>query len=307
MIGIVILNYQNWNDTICCIQSIRESEKSSESIFFHIYLVDNASPNGVPKEIYEMANAEDITLIINKKNKGYAAGNNVGIKRALKDKCDTVLISNNDVRFENGCISGMYKYLKQNPEVGIVGPKILDGDGNIQKSCLCRKTGLKEKYLVRTRLNIFFRKQHQTYFGHDRDYDTAFRVHAVLGCCFMISGECTQEVFPFDEGTFLYEEEYIVGIRMEEKGFITMYNPDFVIRHLHGQSTGQIKPFAYTCETESEIYYCRKYLKANKAQIFPLYLYRIIKYYGKCLRSKEFYNYRREFMRKVKAKFWNGD
>ena len=303
MIGIVILNYINWIDTIQCIHSIRESEKDVDGIPYHIYLVDNASPGEVPEEISSMSDAEDITLIINKVNKGYAAGNNVGIKQALDDKCDSVLISNNDVRFESGCISGMYEYLSKNPKVGIVGPKILDVDGNIQKSCMCRKTRLKEKYLVRTRLNVFFRKQHCTYFGLDRDYETAFRVHAVLGCCFMISGKCVKEVFPFDEGTFLYEEEYIIGIRMEEKGYITMYNPDFVIKHLHGQSTGQIKPFAYTCETESEIYYCRKYLKANKMQIFPLYLYRIAKYYGKCLRNKEFWGYRREFRRKGRKAF----
>ncbi|MDY3909010.1 MAG: glycosyltransferase family 2 protein [Eubacterium sp.] len=295
MIGVVILNYNNWKDTIACIESIHEG-----SADLQIYLVDNASPSSPPPGFDTLIQSRNIVFLKSKKNVGYAAGNNIGIRQALSDGCGAVLISNNDVRFEPGCIAGLYEYLCKHPNVGIVGPKILDADGNVQKSCLCRKTGLKEKYLVRTRLNLFFRRQHRTYFGLDRDYDVAFSVYAVQGSCFMISPSCVREVFPFDEGTFLYEEEYIVGIRMEEKGYETHYNPSCVIRHLHGQSTDQVKPFAYTCETVSEIYYCRNYLRAANWQIYPLYLYRIIKYIGKSMKSGEFRAYWREFRNRTR-------
>lgn len=301
MIGIIILNYITWADTERCVRSIWETE-SDRQFPYHIYIVDNASPDPAPQSIQEICGRDGITYIQSDKNIGYAAGNNLGIRRAVEDGCDNILISNSDVCFTGNCISRMAAYLQNHPKVGIVGPKILDAEGRLQKSCLCRRTGLKEKYLVRTRLNLFFRKQYRTYFGLDRDYDKTFRVYAVLGCCFMISPQCVREVFPFDEGTFLYEEEYIVGIRMEQAGYETHYVPECVIRHLHGSSTGEVKPFAYMCETASEIYYCRKYLGAAKWQIIPLYIYRLLKYDIKCLQSREFREYRREFREKVKLR-----
>lgn len=299
MIGIIILNYITWSDTASCIHSIWESE-SEGTLSYHIYVVDNATPGHMPEEIKALFSDDRITYIQSKKNLGYAAGNNLGIRQAEKDGCDFILISNSDVTYEKNCIRQMKQYLDEHRQVGIVGPKILDKDGIVQKSCMCRRTGLKEKYLVRTRLNVLFRRQYRTYFGLDRDYDTTFPVHAVLGCCFMISGKCAREVFPFDEGTFLYEEEYIVGIRMEEKGYETHYYPQAVIHHLHGNSTAKVKPFSYTCECISELYYCRKYLRAENWQIRPLYIYRIFKYNIKCICNKSYRTYRKEFYRQLK-------
>lgn len=302
MIGIIILNYITWADTERCVHSILETE-SGKDFAYHIYIVDNASPDPAPQSIQELCCQDGFTYIQSERNIGYAAGNNLGIRQAIKDGCDGILITNSDVCFTKGCISKMAVYLQTHPEAGIVGPKILDADGNLQRSCLCRRTGLKEKYLVRTRLNIFFRRQYRTYFGLDRDYNETFPVYAVLGCCFMISPDCVRDVFPFDEGTFLYEEEYIVGIRMEWAGYETHYYPECVIRHLHGSSTGEVKPFAYMCETVSEIYYCRKYLGAARWQVIPLYIYRVLKYNIKCMRSREFRKYSREFRRKTERAF----
>lgn len=300
-LGIVIVNYNNWKETVRCLESIYASEATMQGI--HIYVVDNGSSVDMPAEMEAFLACSEITYIQSPENVGYAAGNNLGIRRAVKEDCDAVLISNNDVCFTRGSITGMYGYLLEHPKVGIVGPKVLDRQGNIQKSCMFRRTGLKEKYLVRTRLNMVFRKQHRSYFGLDLDYENAYPVYGVLGCCFMVSGDCVRQVFPFDEGTFLYEEEFIVGIRMEQAGYETWYVPDYVVHHLHGSSTGQVKPFAYTCETVSEIYYCRKYLEAKDWQIRPLYWYRILKYYGKCFRNKEFREYRKVFRKRVKRAF----
>ena len=301
MIGIIILNYITWADTERCVRSILETESGRECLY-HIYIVDNASPDPAPESLKELFLRSDITYIQSERNIGYAAGNNLGIQQAVEDGCGKILITNSDVCFTEGCISGMAAYLHTHPKVGIVGPKILGAEGQVRKSCMCRRTGLKEKYLVRTRLNLFFRRQYRTYFGLDRDYDKTFPVYAVLGCCFMISPECVRDVFPFDEGTFLYEEEYIVGIRMEQAGYETHYYPKCVIHHLHGSSTGEVKPFAYLCETVSELYYCRKYLRAKRWQIIPLYIYRILKYDIKCIRSREFRKYRKEFRSKAGKK-----
>lgn len=284
MIGIVILNYKNWSDTYECIKSIFETTKEN----YHIYLVDNASPNKMDVEIEELIKDNRVTLIINKKNCGYAAGNNVGISMALQDKCDYILIANNDVRFYAESISNLKIYLERHKEVGIVGPKIVNIDEKVMKTNICMRTGLKEKYLIRTRAKVFFRKRYKKYFGLDRDYEHDFSVYALVGCCFMMTRRCAIDITPLDENTFLYEEEFIIGIRMAEKGYITMYHPDSVIQHLHGKSTESVKPFAFMCMICSEIYYCYMYLEAKKWQIRPLYWYRTVLYLLRCIKSKEF-------------------
>lgn len=285
MIGIVILNYRNWDDTRRCVESIRRNPPEDEHA---VILVDNASGIMPDFELSSFLEKNRITFIRNKENLGYNAGNNAGIARAREMGCSHILISNNDVRYFPGSIQVMKDYLDGHPGTGIVGPKILDRNGRVQKSNMCRKTGMKEKYMVRTRANVIFRKSRRTYFGCDRDYGQIFEVHAVLGCCFMMSAECAEAVTPLDEHPFLYEEELMLGIRMEEQGFATVYNPEAVIEHLHGGSTRHRKACAFAHNVRSEIYYCREYLHAAKWQVYPLYLYRAALYLLRCVRDEDF-------------------
>lgn len=285
VIGIVILNYENWQDTYRCIKSISSNPPQDS---FQIILVDNASARPPEYDLDGFLKSYQVVFIKNKKNLGYNAGNNVGIKRAQELGCRYILISNNDVIFRKNSIQLLCDYLKRNPNVGIVGPKIIDKAGDVQKSNLCRKTGMKEKYLVRTRANALFRKEYQSYFGLDRDYDEEFQVYAVLGCCFMMSRNCADAVTPLDEYPFLYEEELILGIRMEQNNFTTMYYPMAVIEHVHGGSTKTVKAFSFAHNVRSEIYYCRKYLSAGKFAIYPLYWYRVCLYLLRCIKYADF-------------------
>lgn len=285
MVGIVILNYRNWGDTRRCVESIRENPPRDS---YAIILVDNASGNAPGFALRPFLERHKIIFIRNRENLGYNAGNNVGIAKALEAGCSHILISNNDVRYLPGSIQAMEDCLDRHPQAGIVGPKILGRDGRVQKCNLCRRTGMREKYLVRTRAGAIFRKSRRAYFGLDRDYGRAFAVHAVLGCCFMMSRRCAQAVTPLDEHPFLYEEELMLGIRMEGQGLATVYEPRAAIMHLHGRSTGRRKAFAFAHNVRSELYYCREYLHAAKWQVLPLYLYRALLYLARCVRHKDF-------------------
>jgi GT2 family glycosyltransferase len=300
MIGIIVLNYLNWKDTIECVKSI-QNNGCFES--YHIYIVDNNSPNTDHFDLHYLKENREITIIWSKENRGYSAGNNIGIKRAIHDNCDAILISNSDIRFEQNSIDLMYNYLEENKNVGIVGPKVLLKDGSIQKNNIYIKTTIKEKYLVRTKLNILFRKLKNKYFGTLKNYEKECSVYAVSGCCFMISKECISEIKFLDENTFLYDEELIIGIQMEKLFFKTIYYPKAIVTHLHGQSTKQVKPFAFTCMISSEIYYCLKYLNANRIVIIPLYIYRSICYLLRCSFKSDFRAYLKEYFIKSLAAF----
>lgn len=300
MIGIVILNYRNWNETLRCIKSIKENPPQEN---YRIILVDNASPNSPDYDLEKMVRQYEIVYIANSVNKGYNGGNNVGIAKALEMNCDAILISNNDICFFPNSIQTLWEYAKNHSGVGIVGPKIIDRNGEVQKSNLCRRTTMKEKYRVRTRLNVFFRKEHQTYFGFDRNYDEIFEVYAVLGCCFLMTRECAQSVTPLDEHPFLYEEELILGICMEKAGYRTVYDPRAVVEHLHGGSTREVRAFSFAHNVKSEIYYCKKYLHAGNAAIYPLYWYRIVLYLIRCLKYEDFRKNWKWFQKITKEEF----
>lgn len=285
MIGIVILNYENWQDTKRCIESIREHPPREE---YRILLVDNASAAVPNYDLSAFLKEHQAVFIQNNRNLGYNGGNNRGIAKALEMGCDFILISNNDVCYLSGSIQKMRDTFKANAKAGIVGPKIVDVNGRVQSCNLCRKTGMKEKYLVRTRAHVIFRKSWQTYFGLDRGEDISFAVYAVLGCCFMMSAACAEKVTPLDEYPLLYEEELILGIQMEQAGFRTIYDPKAVVVHIHGASTRGCQAFSFAHNVRSEIYYCRQYLKAKNWQIYPLYGYRVLLYMLRCVKNRDF-------------------
>lgn len=297
MVGIVVLNYNSWDDTTACIKSIFCAEQRSK---FKIYVVDNASPIRPSEKLVSWMKEQGVIFIQNNVNSGYSAGNNIGIKRALDDGCDAILISNSDVRYEFESITKLYQYLNKNSDVGIVGPRIIRKDGSTQKECMMMKTGPREKYLLRTRFYCLFPVLYRQYWGRNHDYEReVFQVYAVLGCCFMFSRACAEEVAPLDEHTLLYEEELILGIKMEEAGWKTVYNPESIIHHLHSQSTQKVKAFSYTCNVCSEIYFCKEYLKMKNWQIRPLYWYRTFLYGLKMLRWHDFRMYLTEYWKRT--------
>lgn len=285
MIGIIILNYINWGETIKCIQSIFDSKLSS---LYHIYVIDNASPKEPCDRVEAILSGSKITFIKNKVNNGYSAGNNIGIKAALNDQCEVILIANSDIIFGFNSIEVMVKYLNENPNVGIVGPKILNPDKSENNSNICIKTGMKEKYLVRTFLSKFHKDLKIKYYGLNKDFSKPTEVYSVSGCCFMMSRKCALNITPFDENTFLFEEELILGIQMEQKGYVTIYYPQSAVIHAQGQSTKNVRAFSFICFVKSEIYYCGKYLDAKVFQILPLYFIRTISYFMRSIKYKDF-------------------
>ncbi|MEY8410081.1 glycosyltransferase family 2 protein [Lachnospiraceae bacterium 62-26] len=300
MIGIVILNFNGWDMTMNCIESIRKSCKIS----YKIYIVDNASTIQMTKKFKLLIdNSYDCELLINQKNRGYSAGNNVGIKRALEDNCEYILISNNDVIFKNESIENLCSYLGKNKNFGIAGPKIYLPSGNIQEinmGCKMTLTG-KYKYILRkTPFRRFFQKYVDEFHASKQDLGTPFEVYAVSGCCFMMSRCAARKLFPMDENTFLYEEENIIGIKMEKIGLKTVYNTNSEIIHLGGASTEKISEFAYMCMVESEIYYCLQYLHAFKIQVMPLYIIRTINFIFLYKGEKI-----REYLQKTCKALWN--
>jgi GT2 family glycosyltransferase len=114
----VVLNYNGAEDTRECIYSLQQSSYPN----LKIVQVDNASTDGSAE--FLARTFPDLPLIRQPTNGGYAAGNNAGIRYALENKADYILIVNHDVIVEPGFLEPMVSMMQREPDIGVVNPKL---------------------------------------------------------------------------------------------------------------------------------------------------------------------------------------
>jgi len=114
----VVLNYNGFEDTVECIHSLQNATYPN----LGFVLVDNGSPDGSGDRL--RITFPSLPIILLKENTGYAAGNNVGIRFALEQGFDYVLVLNNDVIVNPRFLEPMVKISENQPDVGIVNCKV---------------------------------------------------------------------------------------------------------------------------------------------------------------------------------------
>ena len=129
---LIILNWNGAKDTIECLRSI--GRMKGDNYKLKVIVIDNASSDGSVKEIQkaEINNQKeklDFKLIRNEYNLGFSEGNNVGIKYAVENEADYILILNNDTQVDGNLIQELVKFADKNKDVGIVSPKIYFAPG----------------------------------------------------------------------------------------------------------------------------------------------------------------------------------
>lgn len=116
-IYIIILNYNKHEDTTNCINHLHKSNLPANT---KIIIVDNSTTDQSKKILSKTF--PDIKLIKTKKNRGFANGNNFGIRLALKDNATHVMIINPDVTVGKSFLKPLLKTFDLNPKAGLVSP-----------------------------------------------------------------------------------------------------------------------------------------------------------------------------------------
>lgn len=299
MLGIVILNYKNWDETIKCINSIFNNEPTLDE--HNIYIVDNASPNPPSKRFKDIIQQNsNIYFIKSEKNRGFAAGNNIGIAKAKEDMCDYVIVSNSDIYFQKHSLDEIIKFYSLHS--GICYPKISNLEGNVPFIPKSFDTSILQLYFRHTVLKSIFKSRYKALCEDsiDMESDSVVENYLNAGSCFAMDRNALDKLTPLDENTFLYYEEMILSSRANDNNIHIYFNPQSKVIHAEGQSTGKENLFARTCMYQSAIYYARVYLNARVIQVIPIYIYFELVFLLKAIKYKEYRGHFKSFKKKLK-------
>ena len=234
-IGIIILHYKGKNLTINCLTSLEGLKNSNISLIK--ILVDNNSPEpieGLEKKF------KDIVILKNSQNLGFAEGNNVGIRYALKNGARWVLILNNDTRVAPDLLIQLIKKSSLINQSGILGPKIYFAPGFEYH---------KNHYKPAQRGKVFWYAGgiidwHNVYCSHrgvdevdEGQYDRVEETDFVSGCAMLVKKEVFEKIGLFDPRYFLYLEDVDFCQRAKKAGFKIVYVPDGKVWHYNASSS----------------------------------------------------------------------
>ena len=263
--GIVILNYNDSENTSLILEDIKNYK-----ILDKIVVVDNKSTDDSVKKLKKYENNK-IKLIEAKENKGYAAGNNLGIKYLIdEEKIDNIIISNPDIIVTEKSIKTLIKDL-ENKEIDCIAPRIKEPNG------ISRGWKLPTFYSEVLSNIPFFRRFEQNLLNYkNEDYQRDFTpVDVIKGCFFIIKKEAIEDIHYLDENTFLYYEEIIMGYNLKRKSYRTMVDNRVEVIHALSQSVdrsvNRIRKFKLLKQSQ---YYYEKYV--NHMHVFQLGILRIL-------------------------------
>ena len=306
-VAIITLNWNGWKDTIECLESLYQitypsydvivvdnnSENDSiekikeyaegkikvESKFFEYdpgnkpieiieYTREEAEDGGGDeKEIANLPSNRKIIIIKNEKNYGFADGNNIGMRYALKNlNPDYVLLLNNDTVVDKAFLGELVKVAESDEKIGIVGPKVYYYD------CAGRTDVI---YFAGAEL-VLWKGGDKRYGFNEIDqgkWDEIREVNVIEGTCTLIKNELFKEVGLLDEKFFGYREDTDFCMRATKEGFKLLYAPNARIWHKVAASfgLGRNNPFKVYLMVRNRFLFIKK--NASKKDIYKFLLY----------------------------------
>lgn len=229
-LSVVIVSYNSASKIGACLASLQAQTKGVE---YEVIVVDNASRDDTLAVVAR--EFPWVQTIARRRNTGLSGGNNDGVAASTGRY---VAVINPDTRFEHDALTVLVTFLRDHPDVGAVGPRLLDDDGALQLSC--RRfpgyaTALFNRYSLMTRLfpsNPFSREYLMTDFDHGRTID----VDWLSGAAIMFPRPAFDGVGGWDAGFFMFNEDVDFCRRLHGAGYRVVYHPQATLYHTVGVS-----------------------------------------------------------------------
>lgn len=244
IVFVVVLNYNGFNETDKCIQSL----KSSDYKKLEIIVIDNYSTDD---SFFKLKNRyPELISARCERNLGYAGGMNVGAKLAMENGANFILLTNNDMTYSKNFLFPMVSLALKDPQVGIVSPKVLYMHD--KNSIYC--AGGEFRLHLCGGVNMYQGKA---------ALDFANKIRAISlaeGSCLLIKKEVYEKVGMMNEKFFMYFEDLDFSTRVR-KHFKIMYTPESVVYHKTGGGLGwgDYTPLYYFYYTRNRLIFFANY------------------------------------------------
>jgi hypothetical protein len=251
-VSIIIVNYNKVNLTANCVESII---KYTKEIKFEIIVVDNNSTQGDIREA--LLGYPEVILILNNRNIGFAAGNNLGLEKASGKY---YLILNNDTLLLENTIKSVYDFAESNQGKLFVGCELKNKDGSHQESVLQFdniNNYLGEKlflYKIFPKSKLFNR-----YYQNYVEVREPIEVDIIKGAFMFCDAKSIIALKGFDERFFFYGEEVDLCFRFKSENGKIIYFPQTKIIHYGGATVADYKWFDFKNQVIARIQILQKH------------------------------------------------
>jgi GT2 family glycosyltransferase len=257
-LAIILVNYQRAEDTTACIDSLANSTYTN----FSIIVVDNASKDG---SVVVLQNKyPGIITIENKENYGFSEGNNIGIRFAIENGFEYILLLNNDTVVDKNALSVLINTIQTDYRIGVLGSKIL--------------------YYSKPNVLWFaggYFNPNSSMGGHygigqidNGQFDNLATCDYITGCCLLTRSEVLNKVGLLDPDYFAYLEDVDFCFRVKRAGYSINYQPKSVIYHKVSSTSSWDSPVYLYFNMRNKILFLRKNSQKRKWLLYlPLLIY----------------------------------
>lgn len=226
LLSIIIVNYNGTQYLRDCLNSIKQMINCE----YEVIIVDNASSDGSTQ--YLKNNFPWVKLIENNCNSGFSAGNNLGVSIA---RGDYILLLNNDTLILDDIQPAM-EVFENNDDIGVIGCKLLYGDGRLQFSNGYDHTPLRItlSWIGLQKFNFLpsiFRREERRTSHYDK---IQHNVSWVSGAFLITRKHLWKKLGGMDDHYFMYVEDVDYCKRVRDAGYRVVYLPSIKIIHYEG-------------------------------------------------------------------------
>ncbi|WKZ32485.1 MAG: glycosyltransferase family 2 protein [Thermodesulfobacteriota bacterium] len=223
-VSIIVLNWNGYKDTAECVQSLKKAAYPD----LEIIVVDNGSVDGSLNALKRRF-PSGIRFIGTGKNLGFAGGCNAGIRQALQDGADYVLLLNNDTVVAPDFVKELVAAAEVEPRAGILCSKVYFHD----RPDVVWYSGAYFNSLLGWGRHLGFNRK-------DPGGSGAMETGRPTGCAMMVTRELCERTGLFDEDYFCYAEDLDWGMRAKKSGFKVLYVPSSKVWHKVSASSGAV-------------------------------------------------------------------
>lgn len=252
LVYIIIINYNGYKDTIECVKSLENIKYKN----YKIIILDNDSKDGSEENLRKVLLGH--TIIQTGKNLGFAGANNLGIKYAIDNRADYILLLNNDTIVDDDFLDYLIEGFGVSQDIGMVGGKIYYYDEPD-----------KVWYAGGEFDELRAKGKHYTV-----DSNSKYKmVEFITGCMQLISVEALRKVGYMNEKFFLYFEDVDYCFRFIKNGYKLMYSSNAKIYHKCGGSANYKSSLSIFYSNRNRYLFINENFKGLRALVMKFIYY----------------------------------